>query len=241
MSLSCQTDGVSSRVVQIKLPASNAYLVRGKRTVLVDAGTAASERTLNSALAGHGVERSGVAAVLLTHGHADHAGGAAAFQALGVPVLVGAADAAILEAGHNPPLHPTTVSARLYRPFLDRSFPPYTPDALVATTTQLTDYGIDGEAVPAPGHTPGSLVVHVEDDLIVGDLARGGHMGGLLQPSKVLPHYYSADTVRDLALLHELIQERKPTKIHVGHGGPLDTRTLLPRLERLIGRGFRTT
>jgi glyoxylase-like metal-dependent hydrolase (beta-lactamase superfamily II) len=223
-------------VTRIRLPSVNVYLLDGDRPLLIDSGTRASGGKLRSELARHHVRPVDLGGILLTHGHADHAGGAGSLRVGPVPIMVGAADAAILSAGHNPPLQPTTASARLYRPFLDRSFQPYTADILLEGVTALSPYGIDGQVIPAAGHTPGSVAVLVGADLFIGDLARGGHLGGLVQPATLLPHYYSPDARHDLRLLRALILEHRPDTLHPGHGGPIPAARALSRLTALLDR-----
>ncbi len=224
-------------VTTIRLTAAGVHLVRGRRgPVLVDSGTARSVPALRRALAAHGVEPSSLAAVVLTHGHADHGGGARLLVGDSVPVVVGALDAPILAAGHNPALSPTNLTARFIRPFVDRRFPAYRPDVEVDGELDLGEFGLEATAVVVGGHTPGSLVVVGRGPggpAIVGDLVRGGHLGGSLRPGLALPHYYSDDAARDLAILTGVLARHEPSTLHVGHGGPLDAapvRSLAARL-----------
>jgi glyoxylase-like metal-dependent hydrolase (beta-lactamase superfamily II) len=216
-------------ITTIRLPASNAHLVRGQGgTILVDAGTRAAVPILRKALARLGVDLASLAAVVLTHGHADHAGGARLLVGPNIPILVGAPDAALVQAGHNPPLVPTNLTARGIRPFVDRPFTAYQPDIEIGDRFDLTRFGLDADAVVVGGHTPGSLVVVAHRPgapALVGDLVRGGHMGGAVRPGRALRSYYSADTDRDLALLRTLLERHQPTRLYVGHGGPLPVRS----------------
>ena len=45
----------------------------------------------------------------------------------GAPIAAGQADVQMLHDGHNRTLHPTSLTARLLRPFIDWTFPPYAP------------------------------------------------------------------------------------------------------------------
>jgi hydroxyacylglutathione hydrolase len=213
------------KITTIKLPASNAHLIRGEAgTILVDAGTQAAVPKLRAALSLLGVDATHLAAVVLTHGHADHAGGARLLVGPNVPILVGALDTPLLRAGHNPPLSATNLTARMIRPFVDRPFTAYQPDIEIHGSLDLAPFGVEAEAVVIGGHTPGSVVIvgrHPGSPALVGDLVRGGHLGGAFQPGLALRSYYSADTERDLSLLRTLLERYQPSGLYVGHGGPL--------------------
>ena len=67
-------------------------------------------------------EAGGLSLLLLTHGHWDHAGGAAQLQKeLRAPVALHRADAELARRGVNGLLKPTNFTGRLIRPFVDRS------------------------------------------------------------------------------------------------------------------------
>jgi glyoxylase-like metal-dependent hydrolase (beta-lactamase superfamily II) len=92
-------------IIPINLFFSNAYLVNGDRPILVDTGSPGEIRALQSALSRHGVGLSGLALILHTHGHSDHAGNSAELRRLsGAPVAVHHADAVMLRQGHGGPL-----------------------------------------------------------------------------------------------------------------------------------------
>lgn len=217
-------------VKAIRLPASNVYLIRGHAgTIMVDSGTEAAIPRLRRALSRLGVDPRTLRAVLLTHGHADHAGGARQFVGPDVPVLVGAADAPILRAGHNFILTPTSIAARIAQPFVDRPFTPYEPDVLIEDVLDLQPYGVRALAVPVGGHTAGSVaLVGTTPGMpaVIGDLVRGGTIGGLLAPGRMgrpHTHFYSDDTSRDVRALHALITDHQPERLYPGHGGVLRT------------------
>ncbi|MGG5258496.1 MBL fold metallo-hydrolase [Phycicoccus avicenniae] len=222
---------MTTTVTTVRLRAANVHLVRGARgTVLVDSGTAAAVPALRRALRAEGVEPASLGAVVLTHGHADHAGGARLLVGEEVPVVAGAADAPVLEAGRNPALVPTNLTARVIRPFVDRPFPAYRADVLVEDRLDLSPFGVDLLAVVTGGHTPGSLVVLDPvgpGPAVVGDLVRGGAMGGAVRPGTPYPHYYSDDTTRDLGVVARVVEEWRPTTLHLGHGGPVAAEAVL--------------
>ncbi len=81
------------RVIPIRLPLSNAYLVRDEGCILVDAGYRGDERRIEAALAAEGLAPRDIGLILLTHGHGDHIGAAAALaRRSGAPLALHAAD-----------------------------------------------------------------------------------------------------------------------------------------------------
>ncbi len=86
---------------------TNAFVVMGARPILVDAGWGmpSSTEQLVRALRRIAVEPRDLALIVLTHGHGDHAGGAARLRELsGARVVAGAGDVAMLEAEVDPTL-----------------------------------------------------------------------------------------------------------------------------------------
>jgi glyoxylase-like metal-dependent hydrolase (beta-lactamase superfamily II) len=72
-----------------------------------------------------------------------------------------------------------------------------------------------------PGHTPGSLVVLLDDGrAFVGDMMAGGYMGGAISPHRAGEHYFHADRARNLENIKVVL--KRPIKMfHLGHGGPV--------------------
>lgn len=222
-----QGNGQLPEIKRIKLPLANAYLAKGRQTILVDTGAPGDAVRILAAMDEVGVAPHELALILLTHGHGDHAGSSAGLaQRTGAPIALHRADRAQVQAGHNDSLTTTGLEARLIRPFVDKPFPACAPSVLLEDATPHHDLGIDlGEeayVLPTPGHTPGSiaLVLPVSGDVLVGDVLMGGRLGGTLRPTRPNLHYFVDDPVALQRSLAQLL-ESNCARWHVGHGGPL--------------------
>lgn len=219
----CTSAVVAAEVLTIRLPMSNVHLIRGAKPVLVDAGRAEDAPALVAALAAHGVRPAEVALVVLTHGHADHAGGAAALKRAGAAQLaLGAGDLPMARAGDHGTLNPMNFTARALKRFaIDPRYEPFEPDLAVERELDLAPWGIAGRVVAMPGHTPGSLVVRLADgSAIVGDQMLGGWLGGALFADRAGPHYFHADRAANETNIGALLGDGVQ-RFHLGHGGPV--------------------
>jgi glyoxylase-like metal-dependent hydrolase (beta-lactamase superfamily II) len=85
----------------------------------------------------------------------------------------------------------------------------------------LRPWGVDGQVIPMPGHTPGSVVVLLANHAaFVGDQMLGGSLGGALFPSRPGEHYYQADPARNRGNVTTLLGLGVDT-FYLGHGGPV--------------------
>jgi hydroxyacylglutathione hydrolase len=213
----------SSPVIQISLGWANAFVIRGKRPVLVDTGYIGSAPAIMDKLHENGIDPGWLSLILITHGHADHFGSAAEMKKqTGAPIAVHKLDAEALIKGQDPSLKPTGFIGRMFLPLLERrgpsKAPPVKPDVLIGEELDLKKYGVDGNVIHTPGHTPGSLsVILPNGEFIVGDLIMRG-MLRFWQPNYPL----FADNMSQLNKSLKLILRKKPTKIYCTHGGPFD-------------------
>ncbi|MFO0619037.1 MAG: MBL fold metallo-hydrolase [Polyangiaceae bacterium] len=212
----------------------NVTLLIGAKPVLVDTGPPEAFDDLVKALAAEGIEARSLALVVLTHGHSDHAGGAARLQALGVPVFAHEGDLPYLESGDHDQLFATNFEAVFAQPFISPKYPKLVPDVVMRGTAPLSlePYGLDAEVVWAGGHTPGSIVVHASNGAVVlGDLIRGGWLGGLVGRNAPATHLYHAWPVEEGKAQAEGFARRvarcEDVKVaFVGHGGPIPIEAL---------------
>jgi glyoxylase-like metal-dependent hydrolase (beta-lactamase superfamily II) len=209
-------------VIPIRLPMSNAYLIKGDRPILVDTGKPGDEQRIVRALAAAGVRPADLSLILHTHGHSDHAGSSAALQGMTrARLAMHAADDAMARRGKNKIGARTSLEARLLAPIVDRPFPPVVCDLLLRDEVSLEGFGVDGRVLFTPGHTDGSISILLGNgDAIVGDLLMGGVFGGAIAGSRPRLHYFVEDYPQVLAGVERVLGEGA-SRLYVGHGGPL--------------------
>lgn len=174
---------------------TNCWLVSadGERLIVID--PAGEPVRLLEVVGGRPVE-----AVVLTHGHFDHVGAAAALVAqTGAPLLVHELDAdAITSADRN--------GGRVFG--FDVAAPP--PDRLLADGDSLEAAGVRLEVLHTPGHTPGSICLLGGGHLFTGDTLFSGSVG-----RTDFPGGDARAMARSVARLAALPDE---TLVHPGHG-----------------------
>lgn len=207
----------------IPLSKSNAFLMMGRKPILIDSGSPGDLPTLKRKIQKAGVSLAEIELLVLTHAHFDHAGNAAAIRQLsGCKVVAQEAEKVFLENGKNAVIAPYNLMARLMNPFMNIPFASTKVDMLIKDPLDLTPYGVEAQVILTPGHTPGSLsILTSEGEAVVGDLIGGGYLLGLLFPQKPRYHYWieNMDQIQDS--LRKLFTN-KITTIYVGHGGPLN-------------------
>ncbi|MDI2128394.1 MBL fold metallo-hydrolase [Yinghuangia seranimata] len=202
----------------------NAYLLLGRRPVVVDAGTPGSGKRIHDQITAHGVDPADVSLIVITHGHIDHFGSAAELHRLtGAPVAGHVADLGPYRSGRvREPYLPTGPMGRLMdrNPKLHAQAEPFEPDVLIRGETGLEDFGLAARIMPTPGHTAGSVSVLTDDgDLVAGDLIANSFMG--LIPGRPANPPFHDDPRQNLASLRTMLA-LNPTALHVGHGTALD-------------------
>jgi glyoxylase-like metal-dependent hydrolase (beta-lactamase superfamily II) len=145
----------------------NLFLVYGERgIILVDSGVAGAEARICDYLAATGRRPEEIRLLLLTHSHPDHLGGAAAIQRLsGCAVAAHPAERLWIE---------DTARQAAERPvpgFNQLVGGPVRVDRLLTEGEMVTLGELVLEVVATPGHSPGSISLHLPLDraLICGD------------------------------------------------------------------------
>lgn len=208
-------------VVPMKLGIVNSFIVKGKKTVIVDTGYSGNANKIISHLQEKSIKPEDVSLIVLTHGHIDHYGSAAELRKItGAPIAAHKADAEFLKRGINYIGTPARLSGRVLKFFYagtdNVQTKPLEVDIIFDNDRDLQEFGIAGRVIHTPGHTAGSLsLILSTGEAIVGDLV----MGGIL--FKGVPGYPLF--VSDMSRLRESIQrvvQLSPTIICPSHGRP---------------------
>ncbi|NDD90541.1 MBL fold metallo-hydrolase [bacterium] len=224
-------DGI--RVFTFTHDYANSHLVvKDGNAYLVDTGIEKSGPELAEDLRNAGFPPENIKAIVLTHGHADHAGGAAYLKKnFGTPVIAGQGDSGMTASGGlTDPLCPTSLMARI-RAKSDQAarYTPLQPDQWVQKELNLEPLtGVPGRAVSMPGHTAGSLVVVLPQAALVGDLFRGSIIGNSAEI-----HFYMCDLESNRLDIGRLLNELAPSasQFFTGHFGPLSKESVMRRFE----------
>jgi hydroxyacylglutathione hydrolase len=211
------------RVLTLQHDYSNAHVLvgRGGALLMIDSGLEANALALEADLRARGLDPQKLEAIVITHAHADHAGGARKLrERFGAKLVIGAGDASMLASGRNDTLCPTGDDAR--KRLADdqaQTFVGSKADLEISTPTSLSSFSsFSGEVTPLPGHTPGSLVVRVGEAVFVGDLLRGSVFG-----KDATTHFYMCDLEdnrNDVRTALDVLAPSAQTWF-VGHFGPL--------------------
>ena len=231
LSLSRSAGANPVQVLSFKLSVSNVHVLlqKSQRPILIDSGSRQDLPLLEKDLAAHGLKLEDLAAVILTHGHSDHAALAAEIRRRsGARILLGAGDVELAKTGRNDDLKPTNFTAViLKRFFIDPAYEPFAADQVIGDCFDLAALGYPGKVVPMPGHTAGSLVILLDDGrAFVGDMMAGGWCGGALFAHRAQEHYFQADAARNRANILALLRLPIST-FYLGHGGPVSREAVL--------------
>lgn len=170
---------MKTRILPVKLGITNCFILQGEGAVLVDCGVPNQREVYLRQLEKHGISPKDIRLIVLTHGHYDHTGSAAAIQALsGAPIALHQGDADAVQKGKTLAIQGVTGWGRVVAG-LSRlgsfapAIPPLQVDIVLGNEDfSLEPYGIPGRVIHTPGHTAGSVSILLEGGLAcVGDLA----------------------------------------------------------------------
>ncbi len=227
------------KIIPIKLMPFNmvkSFAIKGEKTILIDTGVPDSAKKILKELHKHGIENNDISLIVLTHSHSDHSGSAKALkELLNIPIAIHKAEAKDLELGRKRPYLPTGFAGKLWKnsPPAKAEFDPVTPDIIIEHEMDLAPFGVDAKVIHTPGHTPGSVSVVVEDNLIIaGDLLAGGVMiGGVAMHSRPILPPFQEDIPATKKSIQKVL-DLQPKALHVCHGGPLDVESVHRMIEK---------
>lgn len=200
----------------------NAFVVDGDEgVVLIDTLLPGRDGLIANGLSGIGRTLEDVTAILLTHSHADHSGGAAALKAqANAELYASAADTPAIEGEVKPPSPPTPLFIRPVS--LLMSLMPGPPAAEVDHyVSEIDGSPLPGDlgAIDTPGHTPGHTSYFLDragGALFVGDAARAARDGRVTRGYFNRPMSSIDDSLRHLA-------EFDFETALFGHSNPIET------------------
>jgi hydroxyacylglutathione hydrolase len=233
-----------SRIVRIPilpLKIVNAHLVRGNSgCVLVDAGLPGSAVRVQRALLKLGLTFQDVKAIVITHAHVDHAGGASELRdKTRASIIAHEADLPYYKREKPMNFCPTGRVGRYFlrTPLPHQSYKAFEPDILLSggDTFDLSKFGVAGVVRHTPGHTAGSLSVTLaSDEAMVGDLVASGILiGGIVRINHAIQPPFEEDTPATARELLRLV-EGGAKRFYLGHGGPLDAVEVRRHVGRLV-------
>ena len=166
-------------ITSVSLGFCQCYVLRGDGVIVVDAGAPNNGARLLHALRSEHLSPSDLSLVLITHGHWDHIGSAAEIKAAtGAKIAMHQAEVAWLENSLKPLSPGVTAWGKILRA-MHRPLMPLIDISATGVDIVLDDepfslwsYGIPGQVIHTPGHSPGSVSLLLESgDAFVGDLA----------------------------------------------------------------------
>lgn len=205
------------RVHTLFTGVANTHIVETSNgVILIDAGMPHQASRIVNKIRELGHSPQDVRAVLLTHGHIDHAGSAVALQQMtGAPILMHRGDERLTTTpGLKIPPGRTTltdVSGKLATKFgFLVPLQTFTSDIALEDGMKLHDLGIDARVIHTPGHTAGSMSFLFDDgSLFVGDtLLNSCRVGFPLWWEDGAATQKSACKIRSL----------EPRLVYTGHG-----------------------
>lgn len=201
------------QIIPVNLGFVKSFIVKGDRTIVVDAGLKGSLKRIRKAMETNGIKPGDVSLLLVTHAHGDHTGGLRELKdATGAPVAVHALESKYLAEGKSAPVSMRSPMMKLLSVFLrGQKLDSVQPDVAFDGTLDLKPYCVDGYVFATPGHTAGSVtLVTAGGEAIIGDMA-----GGAVKPA--LPGVYD-----DLAQMKASIAGlagHAIMKVYTSHGG----------------------
>ncbi|WP_372350655.1 MBL fold metallo-hydrolase [Streptomyces sp. KL116D] len=216
---------VTPRLRMLRFPVGQAYLWRdGDELTLIDAGAPGAGQPIAEAVRDWGHAPQDVRRIVLTHFHEDHAGGAGEFARLsGAEVCAHRLDAPFVRGekrGPGPvfedwerPIHAQALAQLPPSP----EHPEFPSPVRELTDRDVLDLGGGAHVVGAPGHTDGSIALHLPAHgvLFTGDAVAVSPVDG-----QVILGVFNLDREQALASFRRLAALDSDVACF-GHGAPV--------------------
>jgi glyoxylase-like metal-dependent hydrolase (beta-lactamase superfamily II) len=229
------------RIPILPLKIVNAHLIIGsKGCLLIDAGLPGSVKKVEKILLENGLAFKDIRAIVITHAHVDHAGGAAELRDQSrAPIIAHEGDLPQFKREVPMTFCPTGWAGRLFfrTPLPRQSYTAFEPDVLLSNghSFDLSQFGLTGTVKHTPGHTKGSISVELgSKEALVGDMVASGILiGGVIRTSHAIRPPFEDDPE---AVGRELLRlvDAGINRFHLGHGGELDAGEVRRHAEALI-------
>ena len=224
---------MDQKIHKITRKFANFYILEGDGLTVVDTGPGWKVQTLQNEFRRLNLDPHHVKLILITHGHCDHFGSLDTFlKVCGNPPVMCHRDAVrALETGISRSVTPTSRKSALMA-FLG-SFFMHTkvhtiPTYQITQDTDLTEFGIQAQVLPTPGHTSCSLsVILQKGDAILGD--------ALMPSPKNHPgHPWFLENERALKDSYGRLIQTLSGTCYTGHGGPFTSREVIGFMNRYL-------
>jgi len=221
---------VKPQIIPITLKFVKVFLIKGERTVMIDAGIPGSLDAITAAMKQNGIEPGDVSLAIVTHSHGDHTANLAAIKKLtGARVAVHRSEAELLKKGKNAEVRGANALGSILA-FIGRfvspdNLPGVEADILIDDELSLDEFGVEGKVIHTPGHTPGSVSVA----LSTGDVFVGDMLMSFSDRSKPQLPVFAVDMGEVKKSISRLLS-LSPARFHTSHGGaagPEDVRKLI--------------
>ncbi|MEV0784491.1 MBL fold metallo-hydrolase [Streptomyces sp. NPDC050423] len=212
---------VLPRLHMFRFPIGQAYLWRdGAELTLIDAGDIDAAPAIEYAVRGLGLDPARISRIVITHGHRDHYGAAQELaDRHGAEILAHRLDAPVIRGEEeigDPVLLDWEVP--LYEHGLTVPVAPATRVDRELSDGSTIDFGGGARVIHSPGHTPGSIGVHLPAH---GVLFTGDCVAGVGQ---VMLGVFNIDREQAVASFQRLAA-LEPATACFGHGDPVTVGT----------------